>query len=80
MKNEIASIVNEIAGVGADVYQKQDLISGGYLDSFSVLILVSQLEERFKVSLEFGEDLFIGLDSVDSIADFIQVAQQGAGG
>ena len=75
MKDAIASIINEITNLGEEVHKKQDLVSGKHLDSFSVLILVAQLEERFKVSLEFGDDLFSSLDSVDKIAAFIQDAQ-----
>jgi len=36
-----------------------------------VLILITQLEAKYRVSLEFSEDLFNQLDSVDKIYNLV---------
>lgn len=71
MREEIISIINEISNIGDNVYHCKNLVSGKHLDSFSVLMLVTQLEDRFNVSLELNDELFVNLDSVERIEKLI---------
>lgn len=66
-KEELVDLLNEICQIDGNIENIQNLVSGGYLDSFNVLILITQLESKFSVSLEFNEDMFEQLDSVEKI-------------
>ena len=66
-KEELVDLINEICQIDGNLENIQNLVSGGYLDSFNVLILLTQLESKFSVSLEFNEDMFDQLDSVEKI-------------
>ena len=66
-KEELVDLINEICQIDGNLENIQNLVSGGYLDSFNVLILITQLESKFSVSLEFNEDMFYQLDSVEKI-------------
>jgi acyl carrier protein len=66
-KEELVDLINEICQIDGNLENIQNLVSGGYLDSFNVLILITQLESKFSVSLEFNEDMFDQLDSVEKI-------------
>ena len=66
-KEELVVLVNELCQIDGNIENIQKLVSGGYLDSFNVLILITQLESKFSVSLEFNEDMFEQLDSVEKI-------------
>ena len=68
---EIILLINDICQLGDDTEKIQDLVSGGHLDSFNVLILITQLEAKYSVSIEFSEDLFDQLDSVDKIYNLV---------
>jgi acyl carrier protein len=66
-KEELVDLINEICQIDGNLENIQNLVSGGYLDSFNVLILITQLESKFSISLEFNEDMFDQLDSVEKI-------------
>jgi acyl carrier protein len=48
------------------------LVSSGVLDSLAVLKLVTLLEENFAVQIEAHEISFDNLDTIISIANFVQ--------
>ncbi len=66
-KEEIILLIEDICQVEGDIGDIQDLVTGGHLDSFNVLILITQLESKYSRSIEFSEDLFAQLDSIDKI-------------
>ena len=70
-KEELIHLINEICQLEGDIEHIQDLVSGGHLDSFNVLILITQLESEYNVSLEFSEDMFDQLDSIEKIYNFL---------
>lgn len=70
-KEEIILLIEDICQLEGDIGSIQDLVSGGYLDSFNVLILITQLESKYGLSIEFNEDLFTQLDSTDKICTLI---------
>ena len=70
-KEEIILLIEDICQLEGDIGSIQDLVSGGYLDSFNVLILITQLESKYGLSIEFNEDLFTQLDSIDKICTLI---------
>ena len=70
-KEEIILLIDDICQLEVDIQSTQDLVTGGYLDSFNVLILITQLEAKYNMSIEFSEDLFGQLDSVDKICTLV---------
>jgi acyl carrier protein len=73
-KEEIILLIEDICQLEGDIGSIQDLVSGGYLDSFNVLILITQLESKYSRSIEFNEDLFAHLDSIDKICALVNSA------
>ena len=72
MKDRIVAIISDVAELEEDVVNIPNLISGGYLDSFSTLMLINSLEMEFGITFEFDDDLIENLDSVDKIKDVIK--------
>jgi acyl carrier protein len=70
-KEEIILLIEDICQLEGDIGGIQDLVTGGHLDSFNVLILITQLELMYGLSIEFNEDLFTQLDSIDKICTLI---------
>ncbi len=52
--------------------EERDLISGGWIDSFTLLRLVGSLEDEFKVKLELQEVIPETFNDVDSLLEMIE--------
>jgi len=72
MKDRIVAIVSEVAELEDDVLNIPNLLSGGYLDSFTTLMLINSLEIEFGITFEFDDSLIENLDSVARIEDVIK--------
>lgn len=59
MKEQIFSILSGMRPE-YDFSTSQDFISDGMLDSFDVVTLVSELEEKFSIAID-GEDIILSL-------------------
>ena len=70
-KEEIVLLIKDLCQLEGDIEDIQDLVSGGHLDSFNVLILITQLESTYSRSIEFNENLFAQLDSIDKICALV---------
>ena len=70
-KEKISLIVKEVADI-EEIKDDEPLISGGILDSFSVLILISRLESDFKINLEMSQLDIKQIDSVNLIYNTIK--------
>mgnify|MGYP003976789703 FL=1 len=70
-KEGIVLLIKDLCQIEGDIEDIQDLVSGGHLDSFNVLILITQLESTYGRSIEFNENLFAQLDSVDKICALV---------
>jgi len=70
-KEGIVLLIKDLCQLEGDIEDIQDLVSGGHLDSFNVLILITQLESTYGRSIEFNENLFAQLDSVDKICALV---------
>lgn len=59
-----------------DFSTSQDFISDGMLDSFDVVTLVSELEEKFSIAID-GEDIIHeNFSSVDRIANLVEKSEK----
>jgi acyl carrier protein len=76
MRNKIKSIIQEVGDIDEDIESIDNLIHDGYLDSFSVLMLIGKLEKQFNIELNAetfkNNDIFSYLNSLDSIVKMIQ--------
>ena len=59
-----------------DFSTSQDFTSDGMLDSFDVVTLVSELEEKFSIAID-GEDIIPeNFSSVDRIANLVEKSEK----
>lgn len=77
MKEKIREIllenIDELSGV--EITDDLELITGGYIDSFDIIGLISEFEYAFDISIPL-EELEVGLfDTVDSIENVIKKYQ-----
>ena len=77
MKDKIREIllanIDELDGV--DITDDLELITGGYIDSFDIIGLISEFEAAFDISIPL-EDLEVGqFDTVNSIENVIRKFQ-----
>lgn len=77
MKDKIREIllanIDELDGV--DITDDLELITGGYIDSFDIIGLISEFEDAFDISIPL-EDLEVGqFDTVNSIENVIRKIQ-----
>jgi acyl carrier protein len=77
MKDKIREIllanIDELDGV--DITDDLELITGGYIDSFDIIGLISEFEDAFDISIPL-EDLEVGqFDTVNSIENVIRKFQ-----
>lgn len=77
MKDRIREIllanIDELDGV--DITDDLELITGGYIDSFDIIGLISEFEDAFDISIPL-EDLEVGqFDTVNSIENVIRKFQ-----
>jgi len=67
IKKEVLKIVPNV-----DLKKKQKFITDGLLDSFNLLILVSNLEKEFKIRINLKNFDVKNLDSINSIENLIK--------
>ena len=54
-----------------DMSQIEDIIEGGYLDSFELLALIAQLSDTFGIEIDFDEIAPQNFNSVEAIAAMV---------
>ena len=74
IKEKILKLIKEITGDDQIDYGAS-LISGGILDSFSILILISKIESEFNVKIEIRESGMNDLDTINKISEYIKNKQ-----
>mgnify|MGYP003963666463 FL=1 len=73
IENEIEAILNEVVQLDR-LNEINNLVTGGHLDSFDTLALISKIEDKYDISIEFTEDVFSQLDSISNIKFLIRNA------
>ncbi|MFZ4712627.1 MAG: phosphopantetheine-binding protein [Bacteriovoracaceae bacterium] len=61
--------IDELESV--DFEKEKTFVSSGLIDSFSVLLVVSKIEQEFQVEIELQENLNSSLDSIEQIEKLI---------
>ncbi len=57
---------------GFEFEGKTGLVDGGYLDSFDIITLVTELNEKFDIDIPVEEIMTENFDSVDTILALVQ--------
>ena len=50
----------------------ENLVSGGFLDSFTILTLIADIEMEFSISIDFDEDVFSKFESLESLIELVE--------
>lgn len=69
-RNKIIEVIEEIADID-NVEKIEDLVTGGFLDSFAILMLIGKLEQIFSIELDLADNIQIKLNSVNSIENIV---------
>ena len=59
-----------------DLNTEKNFVSGGIVDSFTVLMLVNRMEKEFQVKIELEDDLATHLDSLEKIEALISSSKK----
>ncbi len=73
MKASIKKVIKKIKGEGFD-YEK-DFITGGYISSFDLIFLISELEKEFFITIPLDEIEPQNFNSVDEICEMLKKLQ-----
>ena len=72
MEEKIKSIFEECTGMDLSPDSRESLVKSGYLDSFSMLMLISNLEAEFKIKFTFDDALIDNLNSINAIVKLVK--------
>tara|TARA_B110000858_G_C17688643_1_gene420179 strand:+ start:422 stop:652 length:231 start_codon:yes stop_codon:yes gene_type:complete len=72
MKSKIKSILKKTLSKSAKFNDKTDLIKKNYLDSFSLMVLITSLEKEFKIKIELAKVDINSLSSINKIEKYIK--------
>ena len=72
MKSKIKSILKKTFSGGARFSDKTDLIKKNYLDSFSLMVLITSLEREFKIKIKLAKIDISDFNSVNKIERYIK--------
>ncbi len=71
MREKLLEVLAD-AKPGFEFEGKTGLVDGGYLDSFDIITLVSELNENFDIDIPVEEIITENFDSVDTILALIR--------
>lgn len=73
MKDKIKTIlkenIDELEGI--EITNDLELITGGYIDSFDIINIITALEEEFDICISLDDLDIMQFDTVDSIEQLI---------
>lgn len=70
VKEQVMSIMNELMPT-KDLTNVNDIIEGGYIDSFELVSLIAALSEHFNVEIDIEELTPQNFNSVDDIVSLL---------
>lgn len=76
MKEEILEILQNIREDG-DFEHSKDFIEDGFLDSFEIVNLVSELEDKFQIEIRGTDIVPEHFTNLDTIAQLVKKYQEG---
>ena len=69
IREEIAGILHDVKPT-KQLIDVHDIVEGGYLDSFELMLLISKLSEQYNIEIGFEEispDNFNSLDAIEKM-------------
>ena len=72
IENNIIEIIAEISGIDPTEIKNSQLIESGILDSFSILVLISEIEKKLKISLNTDNFDISDFENIKSIISYIE--------
>ena len=76
MKNKIKKIIFNIAGYKANNKTNIDLVQKGILDSFSLLMLITELEKTFKIKINLKKLNTEKLRTIDKLENLVKTMKK----
>ncbi len=70
-KERVISILNEVKPT-RDLSAIEDIVEGGYLDSFELMFLITKLSEEFNIEIDVAEVVPENFNSVAAIAEMVE--------
>ena len=71
VKEQVLAILKEVKPT-KDLGGLNDIVGGGYIDSFELMMLISTLCEKFGIEIEVDDIVPENFDSADSIAAMVE--------
>ena len=71
IKEQVNAILKEVKPT-KELSQIDDIIEGGYLDSFELMSLIAQLGEAFDIEIDVDEIVPENFNSADAIAAMVE--------
>lgn len=68
---QITAIVEQLSGKGAAPAPQEALFDSGYLDSFALPDLISELEQKFNVKIPDSDLTPRKFESIDKIVEYL---------
>lgn len=75
MKNKIINILKDINPYET-ITETTDLIDDEVLDSVSIMLLITNLESEFNISVNFNDIVLDNFRNVDSIVDLVEKSKK----
>ena len=72
IEKKLIEILKKIIKKKINYKKEKKLISNGYLDSFSILMLISKLESEFKIKMKLEKININNFNSLDQIKKVIK--------
>ena len=69
-RETVGKILKEIKPAG-DIENVQNLVEGGYIDSFELMALITALSERFHIEISVDDIVPENFNSLDAIARMV---------
>lgn len=70
-KQIVTDILREIKPT-KDLTDVTDIVEGGYLDSFEIMALITNLTERFGIEIDIDEIIPENFNSVDAVVSMVE--------
>lgn len=75
IKEEVMNILKEIKPT-KDLSSTNDIIEGGYIDSFELMLLITTLGEKFGIEIGVDDIVPENFNSIDCIVNMVEKLQR----
>lgn len=76
MREEIIEILEELRP-DVDFDQEAGLVDKGYIESFDLIEIIAQIEDKYNITVNAGDLTVENFNSVDAIVELVKRCQNG---